>query len=269
MRQSIATFGYFLLATLLGTGTAVADPPSSQPPRMQLWVPAYFYPAGEGLADWDRLIAAAEKAPVIAVVNPGSGPGKQIDPNYTTVTRRARKAGVTLIGYVHVSYGKRPLADVRADVDRWLDFYPAIQGFMLDEQPSGAEQVGYSIDVCKHIRGKLPDATILGNPGTTCVAEYVADGALDAVCLYERNGGFAEFESPAWTEDAPATQQGTIVYDIESVATMTEHVHDAARRRFGLVYFTDDAGVNPYDRLPTYWDAEVEAVSEVNRQAGG
>jgi hypothetical protein len=254
------------LAVLAASQVDAADSPPARAPRMQLWVPAYFYPAGEGLADWDRLIAAVEKTPVIAVVNPGSGPGKQVDPNYTAVTRRARKAGVTLVGYVTVSYAKRPLADVTAEVDRWLDFYPTIQGFMLDEQPSGGEHVGYCVDVCKHIRGKLPEATILGNPGTVCAAEYVAKGALDAVCLYERNCGFAEFESPAWAKDAPAAKQGTIVYQVESAEKMADHVRDAARRRFGLVYFTDDTGSNPYDRLPTYWDAQVDAVAEINRR---
>lgn len=42
-------------------------------------MPAYFYPAGEGAKHWDRLLAAAEDVPIVAIVNPDSGPGKGAD----------------------------------------------------------------------------------------------------------------------------------------------------------------------------------------------
>ena len=32
----------------------------------------------------------------------------------------------------------------------------------------------------------------------------------------------------------------------------------------GYVYITDDQGPNPYDRLPSYWEAEIEAVRQAN-----
>jgi hypothetical protein len=31
------------------------------------------------------------------------------------------------------------------------------------------------------------------------------------------------------------------------------------------VFLTHDVGPNPYDRLPSYWDAEVEAIRLVNQ----
>ncbi len=120
------------------------QPPASQPRNdaahasLRILVPAYFYPAGEGLREWDRLLAAADDVPIAAIVNPASGPGKGGDPNYVTLLRRARKTKLTLIGYVPLSYAKRPLADVRADVDTWLRHYPDLDGILFDEQPSAA-----------------------------------------------------------------------------------------------------------------------------------
>jgi hypothetical protein len=35
----------------------------------------------------------------------------------------------------------------------------------------------------------------------------------------------------------------------------------------GYVFITDDSGRNPYDRLPSYWEAEVEAVRLENTAA--
>ncbi|MCE9525960.1 MAG: spherulation-specific family 4 protein [Planctomycetales bacterium] len=105
-----------LLAVLVTTGKIVtaADPP----PKMRLLVPAYFYPAGKGEKEWERLLAAPEEAGVVAIVNPASGPGRRVDANYTKVLEQARRSKLTLIGYVSTSYGKRKTEEVKADVDQ-------------------------------------------------------------------------------------------------------------------------------------------------------
>jgi hypothetical protein len=41
----------------------------------------------------------------------------------------------------------------------------------------------------------------------------------------------------------------------------------AMQLRVGNVCITDDQGPNPYDRLPSYWDAEVEAVRQASQAA--
>jgi hypothetical protein len=48
---------------------------------------------------------------------------------------------------------------------------------------------------------------------------------------------------------------------------MTKSLRRAADLKIGYVFVTDDVGPNPYDRLPSYWDAEVEAVRKVNEAA--
>ena len=37
----------------------------------------------------------------------------------------------------------------------------------------------------------------------------------------------------------------------------------AASRNVGYIYVTNDSGANPWDTLPSYWNAEVAAVSAV------
>src|SRR5206468_1465902 len=52
-----------------GQGAAGATGPS----RLRLLVPAYFYPEGKGLEQWDRLIESPAAAATVAIVNPDSG----------------------------------------------------------------------------------------------------------------------------------------------------------------------------------------------------
>jgi hypothetical protein len=146
----------------------------AQPPALlSLWVPAYYYPNGPGLREWDRLIDAAKLVPIVAIVNPASGPGDHVDKNIAAVVARARKGKVKVVAYIGTQYTRKSLEVVKREVDTYLRFYPDIQGIHFDEQSSAAKDA----------------------------------------------------------------------------------------------YITDDQGPNPYDRLPSYWAAEVEAVRRANQPA--
>ncbi len=45
---------------------------------------------------------------------------------------------------------------------------------------------------------------------------------------------------------------------------MKNRLRQAHERRLGWIYITDDRGNNPWDRLPSYWDAEVKELLEIN-----
>jgi len=254
-------FGLVSLGLALSSG---ASPP--EPPRATLLVPAYFYPRGEALKDWDRMIASASLAPITAIVNPSSGPGKSIDPRYVAVLKRAVEGKLALIGYVSTHYAERPLAEARADVDRWLAFYPQVGGFFFDEQASDNAKIDYYVDLASHARAALSGAKIVANPGTTCDEAYVARKTSDVVCLFENSRGFDAYRPPPWTSKYDPGRFAIIPYAIPQAEAMRRILKDAEDQRTGVVYVTDDSGANPYDRLPRYWDHEVKAVEAMNRR---
>ena len=239
------------------TDEAAGDAPSA----VRLLVPAYFYPAGNGAKEWEKLIAAADRMPVVAIVNPASGPGRRVDPNYTTILERAAKAKqLTLIGYVTTSYAKRPPAEVKADVDRWLALYPAIDGIFFDEQASAAEHVDYQAELYRHVRETRKLKLVITNPGTTCSEGYAQRPATDAVCLFEGPKPFDEARLPEWRTKYPADRAAVLSYKVESAEAMQRLIAYAADNRLGYAYVTDAAGNNPWNRLPRYWEEEVAAV---------
>jgi len=253
------------IATALSTA-AFAQEPTQMPPPVQLLVPAYFYPAGDGATEWDKLFAASDRVPIVAIVNPASGPGRRVDPNYTAVLEKAAKAKrLTLIGYVSTSYAKRPLEEVKADVDQWLKFYPGIHGFFFDEQTSSAEQLDYYAALYKHVRETRKLKLVITNPGTTCDESYVSKPAADVACLFEGPKPFDAAKLPEWRTKYDAKRAAVLSYQIESVETMQRLIAFAAKEKLGYCYVTDDTGNNPWDRLPKYWEEEVAALASARR----
>lgn len=268
MKSSLvaATLAFALWRAASGTATGAL----SEEPALGLLVPAYIDPGGKGLKDWERLIAAADRVPIIAIVNRDSGPGKQVDENLRAVLHRARRSKITLIGYVPLKYARRPAADVKAEVDGWLSFYPGvIGGIFFDEQPSGPEGVPYVAECADYARSRIKNARIVSNPGAICAPEYLAIAGGPTVCLFENKTGIDAYRPPPWRTRFRAGQMAVVLYDVRTAEEMKRSLREMVRKRSGYVYVTDDSGANPWDRLPSYWDEEVAAVAAENRRTAG
>jgi hypothetical protein len=251
---------------LLGkTGKAPAPQGDGAPPapRLRLLVPAYFYPGGPGLEHWEKLLASAGSVPITAIVNPASGPGKQSDADYAQIVDRANQAGVVPIGYVRTNYARQPLAEVKADVERWLEFYPAIRGFFFDEQASGAGEVEYYVKASAHARSRLAQALVVGNPGTVCAEEYLSHAAADVVCLTEGSGLHQHL--PSWVDRQGPGRLAVLLYRVQGAGQARQLIQEITQQRLGFVYATDADQPNPWERLPSWWQEEVAAVREADQ----
>jgi hypothetical protein len=272
---AVLVAGSFFLRGLGGDRRAAGKPePPAQPPapaasaaKIRLLVPAYFYPGGDGMQHWDRLLASGSSGEIVVIVNPGSGPGAQVDANYSAVLGRVRKAGLRPIGYVSTKHAERPLAEVKADVDRWLRFYPEIQGFFFDEQASAAAKVEYYLAVSQHAREKIEKALIISNPGTMCAPEYLTRRATDVVCVTERSHEDALHLAPGTSEET-SRRFAVLIYGVDQAERMRQLMQQAIKDRVGYVLVTEGKQPNPWDRLPTWWEAERAIVHEANSPGG-
>jgi hypothetical protein len=249
----------FAVGAAPGPLLPAADP---APPPTRLLVPAYFYPAGDGLKTWQTLLASAAKVPTVAIANPDSGPGKSADPNYAALFKLARGSKATVVGYITLSYGKRPLSAVKADVDSWLHFYPDVAGIFFDEQPSAPELAGFAVEAFAYARAKITDAVLVTNPGTVCAREYLAAKDAPVACLYEGKDGFDKFQPPEWAGRLPAERFAVLVYNVKTADAMRAVLAEAGRKHGGYVYITDADGPMPWGRLPAYWAEELAALGK-------
>jgi hypothetical protein len=231
-------------------------------PRLRLLVPAYFYPSGDGLKEWDRLLAGRGLELTTVIINPASGPGERQDSNYARLLERLGKTKATAIGYVTTSYAKRPIAEVKSDVDKWLELYPGIQGIFFDEQASGLPPLGYYRELYRYVRTQKRLALVVGNPGVACDEDYLSLPCSDTTCLFEGPWPPGGLGLPSWTSRYPASRTSVLPYAVSTPDQMREIVRIAVRKRVGVIYVTDTTDESRWNRLPSYWEEEVRAVQE-------
>lgn len=208
-------------------------------------VPLYTYPTD---SSWSAIVTAKNghpTVPVIAVVNPASGPGSTVDSNYTTGINKLRTAGIKVLGYVATGYAARSEALVQTEMDRWRSFYPAVDGIFFDEMSYVGGQENYYRRQDSYARSKGFTYTV-GNPGTDTISSYV--GVVDTIIVYE-SAGLKTL--PTWYQGFPRERFAIIPYEVPSV--------DAAyiastKQMIGFIYMTNDALIpNPWDSLPAYF----------------
>lgn len=220
-----------------------------------LYVPLYVYPAGDGESCYDRIIdtrLAHPSVPMVVALNPSSGPGRQKDENYVRAIDRLQHAGITVIGYVYTSWGKRLLSEVAADITRYAEWYE-LDGMLVDEFATVINLAGYYRTIRDYARS-LGMPYVMGNPGTDIPKQFI--GLASNFIIYENVGLPGSDWIGGWHRG----------YGKETWSICSHSVHfdekklKSAAKYLGLVYMTDDTLPNPYDSVCSYLERMAAAL---------
>lgn len=238
-----------------------------------LLVPLYIYPANiHTNTAYNRLIdlkLSHPRVPVWAIVNPASGPGKDVDANYTKAIDRLRGAGIMTIGYVSTEYAKRDAKAVVGDLDIWQKLYPKIQGVFFDEM--NYEDTAAAVESQQKYRRAATERGMwptVANPGTATPERFFAGEVADVIVVHEGLdypteatlkgdyfGGYAEY--PPWTRSV-----------LMHTRPKFEPAEFAKIKKYSRwVYVTDDVfrdvkTDNPWDSLPAYLEDIFKALDQ-------
>lgn len=255
----LTTAAVVSLATACGgSDRAPETPPAPEPApvavdELHIAVPGYVDPGNS--AYWDSVISAVPTVREV-IVNPDSGPGTAPAEPYVRLVRSLHQAGARVIGYVATGYGERDPAAVSEDIEKWREWY-GITDIFLDEAAATADAIPTYATYAAEIHRSGGIAVL--NPGTPPDPGYFE--FADAVVTFEDPA--AEYldggEPPEWLRTDERAEVWHIV-----IGTPQDQLGDAVdrAREWGAdqVYVTDDVDPNPYDSVPTYWSAKLEAV---------
>lgn len=209
-------------------------------------VPLYTYPTH---SSWSAIVSAKNArptVPVLAIINPASGPGSTVDSNYIIGVNNLRAAGIKVLGYVATGYASRSEALVQTEMDRWRSFYPGVEGVFFDEMSNVAGQENYYRRQDTYARSKGFTYTV-GNPGTDTRSSYV--GVVNTIIVYESAGAAP---LPTWYQGFARENFAVIPY---RVPALDSAYVATAKQSVGFVYMTNDDLPNPWDSLPPYFSS--------------
>lgn len=252
------------------------------PAPLGILVPTYFYPSTASA--WDTLAASAAAYPsvtITAIMNPNNGIFSSADANFTRAATQFVASGGQVLAYVYTGYGKggRSLADIKTNIDRYLQAYgrARISGIFLDEMASEPQRLDFYREIYRYIKAIDPSLRVVGNPGMVPAADYAS--VADALVTFESTAADYQTYDPrpqnAWLYTHPNTSQAMLAHNAATCAAMQAAVQSAAtaRNNAGWVYatnreFNTNTGAgNPWSALPAYWDALVQTVDAINSRA--
>jgi len=218
-----------------------------------LLFPGYFYPAED---DWKSVFSVSSDVLKVVVINPCGGPfdcGGNIDNNYKELIKALNDNGNIPIGYVHTNYGNRDISEVEFDIDTWLEEYPGIKGFFIDEVPNTADGFEYYKSIVSYITdwseiNGQPYFIVL-NPGTKVDDIYYS--IADLIVIFENS--FSSFTDSSCYSNYPE-KSACVVYN--AAESEMEKVISVSNVKY--FYITDDSLPFPYDSLPSYFFKEIE-----------
>ena len=235
--------------------TLLTSPLLAQTQRMA--IPSYFGPG----ALWTKLGAAAPRVGV-AIVNSNSGPGTAVRADYVSQVKATQARGVLVLGYIHTSYGKRPLSEVQSEIALYRQWY-GVNGIFFDEVTNDDAGLSYYLQCQALARAGHPRAFVVINPGTPVTEGYMR--AADVVLTFESDYSNYLKRTPdaPWVAKYPARRFYHLVYAVPTAAAMRNAVALSKKRNAGWVYVTPDDLPNPWDTLPdgAYWTGELAALA--------
>ncbi|KAF3225520.1 hypothetical protein TWF191_005224 [Orbilia oligospora] len=218
--------------------------------------PLYIYPDP---GCWDRVFTAVSKHPAqhfTFVINPNSGPGPERFPDaeYTDAIAKLNVyKNVTLIGYVHTTYGTRDLTQVISEVERYAAWatYPDldihVDGIFVDEAPGelgeGKIYLGYLRTLHAHTKRAFQEMGLQGYLVTN-------PGKIVPKALYDYADNIVSF-------DGSSRKQGELVQML-------------VKKGIGEVYVTTcdpGKGEGDYSRYSEHWEDFVAEMEKANEAA--
>src|SRR3989442_9914263 len=190
--------------------------------------------------------------PMVAKVNPSSGPGTAPDATHLNGYNKLKAAGITVLGYVPTHYAADSIASKEILIDDYKNWYN-LDGIFFDEMANSGQETYYST-LTNYVKNVDGMKMTVCNPGTSVPQSYV--GTCDTLEIAESAGlpSLSTLQSRTFYPNYDKSNFFMLAHDTNSI-TQTD-VTDRMPY-VGYEYITNDVEPNPYDTIPPYFLNEV------------
>jgi|GEM_PF-746064 len=252
------TLSFLLIITIGMACGIVLEPPQNAAaliPSTGIIVPLYSYPGQV----WDDLVKEKNShpsVPVVAIINPDSGPGER-DPNYATGIKKLQSAGIIVLGYVYTH--KVDSSTIKNYVNDYKNWY-GINGIFFDGMSNVSGNEKFYADLSNYTKSQGLNYTV-GNPGTDTLPSYI--GTVDNMVLYDNPGLPLVSSLGGWHTNFTRNNFSIVSYGVNDLnKTYVENI----AKHVQYMYVTNSTLPNPFSTLPKYFDGLMGMIENDNKQ---
>lgn len=234
-------------------------------PAMRYWFFVSYWWATD--PKWETLFKNIDVVGPI-VINPRSGFGDKVEPDFEALVARIKGYKKPAIGYVRTIKGTRSKEEILAEIKKYQDAYH-LDGVFLDEMINGwseteAPKIPFYKDLYTEIKKLYGNGfLVVGNPGTNTKPEMLE--CADILLTFEKNVEkyLNDTEAPVITDAYKKQPPIRFIHVAHNASEQQaeQMLEKASGENVSFIYVTDDTfdGVegtespsnNPYDQLPS------------------
>lgn len=252
--QKVPAVSLSFAFSLLLIGSVVLPAMASGPTG--LIVPLYS-PPGQEWHDLAAIKTSYPDVPVVAVINPHSGPGTAKDSKYVDGVQELHAAGIKVLGYTWTDYGNRSSTAVKSEISKYKRWY-SVDGIFFDAMSNLRGKLKYYNKLDYYVKSHGMNLTV-GNAGTDTRKIYI--GSVDNIVIYESPGTPSLSYLDGWHSRYDKSNFSFIAYNVTS---LDESYVTNATQSVGYMYVTDDVWPNPFDTLASYISELMSVISAAN-----
>ena len=288
--EGTETYTVEIANALVGNINAGDKPFTGTVSAQSMIIPAYKYPTGGWETDtyWDSVHKAGGGKVPYAVINPASGVGEKANSDYVKLINDNDAVGIKNLGYIRTVYQTRPIEEVKAEVDKYLEFYgkDKIHGYFFDEISAQSNHAtAYMAELYRYVKEKAGNKLVMANPGThitDAIAPYADIFVTSEVSAKTYLNNYEQPKSAFENDPANAHRIMHMIHDV--TPDQYDAVIKASRERnAGWVFPTSDTQENPlpedqrekhpeqdgnpYNALPQNFEQLVASVNNLGQPA--
>lgn len=250
-------------------------------PGERYWMPVTYWWADQRqpTSKWHQVFMNLDKVPFM-VINPRSGPGTQVEEEFTDLVTKLHALDKPTLGYVRTverfEQGDQPrqLRDKQTILDeikKYVEWYK-IKGAFIDEMVNGwsdsqAGMISFYKDLYHELKRTYgSEFLIVGNPGVNTKEELLE--CADILMSFEQNAEkyLDDEASPVYPDHYkkyPAERFWHVMHNVTDKAQLKKILDKASKSGVAYLFPTTDTfnGVlgsesednNPWDNLPQQW----------------
>ena len=238
-------------------------------PGKRYWCPVTYWWADQRQpsSKWNYIFSNLDIIGFV-IINPRSGFGDKVEPDFTDLTSELKKKNVPGVGYVRTIKGTRSTDEVLAEIRKYQEAYH-LEGVFLDEMINGWSEAEAALidqykDLYKKIKAEFGKGfLVVGNPGTNTKPEMLE--CADILMSFEKKATqyLNDTDAPVTPDHYRAESPLRFVHaihNLESTDQLRQVLEKAEKSNVAFFYATDDtfSGVegsenennNPWDSVP-------------------